>query len=279
MLMHPVAKAIWFIESHFARPISLDEVARVAGMSRHHLSRRFSHMTGRTLKSYLRARRLSEAARQLAGGADDILGVALDAGYGSHEAFTRAFRAQLGITPELLRASRDLTGLTLQEPLRMTAIAKTDLPGPRFETLGAFTVAGFAIDLDQGKSAAIPALWQKLNVQFGHIPGQIGKEAFGLCYTPAGGRMRYLAAVKVQDGEDLPAEFETLTVPAQTYAVFVHAGHVNGIPATVDAAFRTWLPVSGRKVGTFPDVFELYGEDFDPDTGRGKVEIWLPLAD
>ena len=42
MLMHPVAKAIWFIESHFARPISRDEVA---GMSRHHLSRRFSNTT------------------------------------------------------------------------------------------------------------------------------------------------------------------------------------------------------------------------------------------
>ena len=277
--MHPVAKAIWFIESHFGRPISLDEVARVAGMSRHHLSRRFSGMTGQTLASYLRARRLSEAARHLAEGAGDILGVALDAGYGSHEAFTRAFRAEFGITPEMLRKSRDLSGLTLQEPLRMTAIAKTDLPTPRFETRSAFIAAGLAIDLDQGKSAAIPALWQRLNTHFGHVPGQIGREAFGLCWTPAEGRTRYLAAVRVASADDLPAGFETLSIPAQTYAVFPHADHVNGIPATIDAAFRTWLPVSGRKLGAFPDVFELYGEDFDPQSGRGKVEIWLPLAD
>ena len=91
--------------------------------------------------------------------------------------------------------------------------------------------------------------------------------------------MRYLAAIRVASTDDLPAGFETLSIPAQTYAVFPHADHVNGIPATIDAAFRTWLPVSGRKLGAFPDVFELYGEDFDPQSGRGKVEIWLPLAD
>ena len=51
--MNPVDKALWFIESHFGRPISLDEVARVAGMSRHHLSRRFSGMTGQTLERFL----------------------------------------------------------------------------------------------------------------------------------------------------------------------------------------------------------------------------------
>ncbi len=47
----------------------------------------------------------------------------------------------------------------------------------------------------------------------------------------------------------------------------------------MDAAFRTWLPTSGRKIGSFPDVLEFYGEDFDPETGLGRVEIWLPLAD
>ncbi|MCF3639714.1 AraC family transcriptional regulator [Rhizobium sp. TRM95111] len=279
--MHPVAKAIWFIESHYGSVISLDEIARVAGMSRYHLSRRFGEMTGQTLTAYLRARRLSEAARQLAGGAEDILGVALDAGYGSHEAFTRAFRDQFGMTPETVRRRRDLTGLTLQEPIRMTAIPKTDLPKPRFETLDAFTVAGLGADITYGQSAGIPALWQKFNTHFGHIPGQIGRSAFGLCFIRPGleNGFRYLAAVKVASTDDLPPGFESVRIPVQAWAMFPHAGHVNGIPATVDAAFRTWLPVSGRKIGAFPDVLEMYGEDFDPHSGLGRVEIWLPLAD
>lgn len=278
--MHPVAKAIWFIESHFGRAIALSEVAAMAGMSRHHLSRRFSEMTGQNLNRYLRARRLSEAARQLAGGAENILTVALDAGYGSHEAFTRAFRAEFGVTPETLRTRRDLSGLTLQEPIRMSILEKSSLPSPRLETLDAFTIAGLGAEFEPGKAAGIPALWQKFNAYFGHIPGQTDKTAYGLCtMRPGKPGFRYVAGARVTKGADLPAELETVQVPAQTWAIFQHHGHVNGIPATVDAAFRTWLPASGRTVGAFPDVLEFYGEDFDPETGLGRVEIWLPLAD
>lgn len=278
--MHPVAKAIWFIESHFGRAIALSEIAAMAGMSRHHLSRRFSQMTGQTLNRYLRARRLSEAARQLAAGAQDILAVALDAGYGSHEAFTRAFREEFGLTPEALRKRRDLSGLRLQEPIRMTALEQTTSPTPRIETLDAFTIAGLAADFEPGKAAGIPALWQRFNEHFGHIPGQLDGTAFGLCTMLPGdkGGFRYLAGTRISGMDDLPHEFEVIAVPAQTWAIFQHHGHVNGIPATVDAAFRTWLPTSGRTVGAFPDVLEFYGEDFDPESGLGRVEIWLPLA-
>jgi AraC family transcriptional regulator len=278
--MHPVAKAIWFIESHFGRAIALSEIATMAGMSRHQLSRRFSEMTGQNLNRYLRARRLSEAARQLAGGAEDILTVALDAGYGSHEAFTRAFREHFGLTPEALRARRDLFSLTLQEPIRMSTIEKTDLPAPRIETLDAFTIAGLGADFAPGKAAGIPALWQKFNDYFGHIPAQTDKTAFGLCtMLPGKPGFHYVAGARVAKSDDLPAEFETIHLPAQTWAIFQHQGHVNGIPATVDAAFRIWLPTSGRTVGSFPDMLEFYGADFDPETGLGRVEIWLPLAD
>ena len=115
--MNPVEQAIWFIESHFARPLDLDEIAQSGGISRFHMSRAFVVATGRPVIGYLRARRLTEAARALAEGAPDILSVALEAGYGSHEAFTRAFRDQFGITPEQVRAARDLNPLKLVEPL------------------------------------------------------------------------------------------------------------------------------------------------------------------
>src|SRR3954453_19510369 len=115
--MNPAQKALWFIESHLADQLTLDEVSAVGGVSRFHMVRAFATATGLSVMRYVRARRLSEAARALAGGAPDILSVALDADYGSHEAFTRAFREHFGVTPEAVRGSERLDNLKLQEPI------------------------------------------------------------------------------------------------------------------------------------------------------------------
>src|SRR5262245_53705345 len=131
----PVDKALWYVESHFGRDISLDEVAAVCGLSRFQMSRLFSDAMGQPLTHYVRGRRLSEAARALAGGAPDILAVALEAGYGSHEAFTRAFRDEFGLVPEQVRAQRHLANLILVEPVAMDATLIRELESPRFETV------------------------------------------------------------------------------------------------------------------------------------------------
>ncbi|HEY3740852.1 MAG TPA: AraC family transcriptional regulator [Bryobacteraceae bacterium] len=102
----PVGKALWYIESHTGEEITLDDIAQTAGVSKYHLSRAFGLATGCPVMQYLRGRRLTGAARALAAGAPDILAVALEAGYNSHEAFTRAFRGQFGLTPEMVRAQR-----------------------------------------------------------------------------------------------------------------------------------------------------------------------------
>lgn len=69
--MNPVGKALWFIESHFAREITLDGIASIAGVSRFHMSHAFGAATGRSILRYVRGRRLTEAARSLADGAPD----------------------------------------------------------------------------------------------------------------------------------------------------------------------------------------------------------------
>lgn len=86
--MDAIARAVWLIESNPSQNLSLDEIAGIVGLSSFHLTRAFGRSLGRSVMSYARARRLAEAAKRLAAGAPDILGVALDAGYGSHEAFT-----------------------------------------------------------------------------------------------------------------------------------------------------------------------------------------------
>src|SRR5882762_11647016 len=132
--MNPAKKALLLIESHLGDAFTLDEIASIGGVSRFHMVRAFAAATGLSVIRYVRARRLSEAARALAGGAPDILTLALDADYGSHEAFTRAFRDHFGVTPEAVRAATRLDTLKLQEPIVMDSTLTDNLKPPRFET-------------------------------------------------------------------------------------------------------------------------------------------------
>ncbi len=72
----------------------------------------------------------------------DILSVAIEAGYGSHEAFTRAFRDQFGLTPETVRAQRHLDNLALPEPIKMDESFVANLEPPRLENGKPLLVAG-----------------------------------------------------------------------------------------------------------------------------------------
>src|SRR5437899_5960884 len=161
--MNPAQKALWYIESHLAEPLTLDDVAGVAGVSRFHLVRAFAAATGLSVMRYVRARRLSQAARALAAGAPDILSLALDADYSSHEAFTRAFRDHFGTTPEAVRAATCLDKLKLQEPILMDSTMLDHLAAPRFETAKAFLVAGLTERIACDNGAMIPGLWHRFH--------------------------------------------------------------------------------------------------------------------
>ena len=173
--MNPAQKALWFIESHLADELTLDEIAGIAGISRFHMVRAFAAATGLSVMRYVRARRLSEAARALAGGAPDILTLALEVDYGSHEAFTRAFRDHFGVTPEVVRSSTCLDKLTLQEAIVMDSTVIDNLQAPRFVTGKAFLVAGVGERYTCDSSAGIPGQWQRFHQTVDNIPGRVGK--------------------------------------------------------------------------------------------------------
>src|ERR1700755_1791121 len=176
--MNPAQKALWYIESHLAKALTLDEISAVACVSRFHLVRAFAAATGFSVMRYVRARRLTEAARALAAGAPDILSLALDADYGSHEAFTRAFRDHFGVTPEAVRSGACLDRLKLQEPIVMVSTALDNLQPPRFETGKAVLVSGGGERINhENQGAGIPNQWQRLHRSIDGIPGRIGKVA------------------------------------------------------------------------------------------------------
>jgi AraC family transcriptional regulator len=275
--MDPVGKALWFIESHFAGEITLDDIAASGGVSRYHMSRAFGVATGRSAMRYARGRRLTEAARSLADGAPDILAVALDAGYGSHEAFTRAFRDQFGLTPEQVRAQRHVDNLELVEPIKMDETLIADLEPPRLENGKPLLIAGLGARYSCETSKAIPAQWQRFQPHIGNIPGQIGRAAYGVCCnSDDAGTFDYICGVEVADFSALPPEFSHVRISRQRYAVFTHRAHISTIRRTVNTIWNKWLPESPHEAADAPD-FERYGEDFDPETGSGGVEIWVPI--
>ncbi len=277
--MNPAQKALWFIESHLADELTLDEIAGIGGISRFHMVRAFAAATGPSVKRYVRARRLSEAARALAGGAPDILTLALDADYGSHEAFTRAFRDHFGVTPEIVRSSTCLERLTLQEAIVMDSTFIDNLQAPRFQTGKAFLVAGVGERYTCDSSAAIPGQWQRFHQTVDNIPSRVGKVAYGVCCNgDDAGNFDYIAGVEVSEFSDLPREFSRVRIPEQRYAVFTHRDHISTIRRTINTIWNHWLPASGLKAADAPN-FERYDENFDPLTGNGGLEIWIPVKD
>lgn len=276
--VNPASKALWYIETHFGDDISLDDIAQAAGVSRFHLARVFETRMGRSVIGYVRARRLALAARQLAAGARDILSVALDAGYGSHEAFTRAFTSAYGLTPEAVREGGTLKTLNLQEAILMPNTL-IDMPSPHTLRTGrAMTIGGLSGHYTPETSAAIPSLWQNFGQWLPDVPGRTGEAftTYGLCYNQTDNSFDYMAGVEVDPKADLPEGFTTVPLKALTYAVFPHTGHVSGIRSTWGTIWDKWLPESGLQV--LPEPFlEKYGPSFNGMTGEGGLEIWVPV--
>jgi AraC family transcriptional regulator len=212
----------------------------------------------------------------LAAGAPDILSLALDADYGSHEAFTRAFREHFGITPEMVRATTCLDRLKLQEPIMMDSTALENLPALRFEIVKPLLVAGLGERYTWESGAAIPGQWHRFQQSVHDIPRRIGNVTYGVCCNADdAGNFDYIAGVEVADFSDLPREFSRVRIPEQRYAVFTHRDHIPTIRRTINTIWNQWLPSSGLKAADAPN-FERY-ENFDPATGNGGIEIWVPI--
>jgi AraC family transcriptional regulator len=174
---------------------------------------------------------------------------------------------------------------TRQKEEAMTTHAKT-LPAPTFTDGRAFLVAGLREDYTFARRQQIPEQWRRFGERwFGRVPGSVGREAYGVVLTPpagSGADFTYVCGVEVADLAAVPAELHRLSIPAYRQARFVHRGPVTELSDTIDAVMTSWLPQSGLAVDPaarpdVPGLVEWYGANFDPATGRGDMEVWVPV--
>jgi len=171
-----------------------------------------------------------------------------------------------------------LTPELKQQDAKLRAEAERyKLDAPRFENGGEMLIVGFNEGYTFETRVNIPAQWHRFAPQIGKVPTQKGQSAFGVCwnYRPGYG-FDYLTGVEVGDTFGLPKEFTSLRLAAQRYAVFAHRKHVSCIPETLDAIWKKWMPHSSHQPADAP-CFERYTEEFNPQTGTGGIEIWIPI--
>lgn len=271
-------KAIWIIERNLGRALSLAELAEACGVSPFHLAHAFGEMTGQSVMRYVRGRRLSEAAKALASGAHDILELAMVSGYGSHEAFSRAFRNHFGVTPEAVRRQGTAASLTLVPALELVDEGEPDVASARIELAGPMLFVGISGRHAFSAIQGIPAQWQRFMPSFRDIPDKCDSIPFGISLAvDQDGDFEYLCAAQVSQASALAPEFVQFAVPARRYAVFQHRDHVVTIRSTYAAIWNHWLRASGGIAFEAP-ILERHNRTFDPTTGLGGLEIWVPVT-
>ncbi|MFK7692712.1 helix-turn-helix domain-containing protein [Paenibacillus sp. HJGM_3] len=269
--------ALEFIERTMDKPLDIEAIAKAACSSSFHFHRMFHMWTGITVGEYVRKRKLTLAAQELAASSAKVVDVALKYGYDSPEAFSKAFRKIHGIAPSEARQS----GVYLKAFPRLSFhfwVEGDKEVDYHIEEKEAFTVVGKSAVItcgNEGRSRSwfwgecqrdgtldmITCLdtdtpWLGITMDFDEpFPYMIAKEAHD---------------DSVADG------LARQTIPASTWAIFPCVG---SLPSSMQNGFRQiyhqWFPATGYEHAGLPEI-EVYppgnatAEDY-------RCEAWIPI--
>lgn len=278
-------KAIDHIEVGLTGDLSLPSIAAAAGLSAHHFSRLFHALTGETVSSYVRRRRLTEAAHRLLASDARLIDLAIEYGFDSQAAFSRAFKREFGIPPGEYRRLRCARPWLYRWPITAEDLYFNEelrAMQPRFVDKPAFNIIGLAEQFSYRDKAAIPDLWRNFAARVDEIPGAPHDDYYGVCVGAGEDTFTYVAAVGVENLDDVPEGMFGKCIAAQNYAVFtVQLPGKEPIGEEFGRANRyiwtTWLPQSGYSFARAPD-FEAYDDRFDPATLTGEVDVYIPVC-
>jgi AraC family transcriptional regulator len=279
-------RLVELVEDRLTDDLEIAALATELATTEYHLRRMFSSLAGTPLSEYIRRRRMTHAAADVVGGSD-LLSIAVRYGYGSTEAFGRAFRSVHGVGPGDVR--RDGGPLRTQPQLRFRlTVEGTNTMDTRIVDRPAFRLVGHA--------ARVPLIHEGVNPEIhAHIAAlpasehvrlkeMSDTEPAGLLQVSAdvdpdyaeGSLLTYLHGVAVSDTTPSPDDLDTIDVAAGTWAVFRTAGTY---PATLQAAWAAtateWFPSNPWRLRPGPSIVAVLdrAEDFSTAT----CELWLPI--
>jgi AraC family transcriptional regulator len=103
-----VSRSVRTIAQHLDAPLTLEALARENGLSSYHFLRTFERVAGVTPHQFVLRARLRDAATRLLTGAEKVVDIALDSGFGDVSNFNRAFRTEFGVSPRAFRRNAGL---------------------------------------------------------------------------------------------------------------------------------------------------------------------------
>jgi AraC family transcriptional regulator len=282
-------RVLLHIQSHLDEALPLEELAKVACFSPFHFHRLFRAMVGESVKEYVRRLRLERAAFRLTSSGRSVVTIAFDAGYDTHESFTRAFRQMFGVSPSDYRkrghgkispAVSETSAIpTWERKCLNNTVSGGETVEVRVEKRKPMRVA-FVRHVgpygDCGKA------WEKL-CAFAAQQGWLGPDALtiGISHddpdVTAPDKLRYDACLPVDDGFVATGEIGVQEIAGGEYAVATHRGPHSNLEQTYRCLFREWLPESRRELRSVPG-FEIYRND--PCTTPPEhlvTDIYLPL--
>ncbi|QGQ20523.1 helix-turn-helix domain-containing protein [Cellulomonas sp. JZ18] len=275
------------VEESLTEDLDVTRLAASVGTTEHHLRRMFSSLAGMPLSEYVRRRRMTVAAADVVSGSQDLLTIAVRHGYGSAEAFGRAFQAVHGVTPG--EARRDGGPFRTQPRLRFRLTVEGEHPmDVRIVSRPAFRLAGHAARVPLRHEGVNPAIQEHVAAlapqEHVRLKALGDAEPHGLLAVSTdldpdrreGTPLTYLHGVAVSDAVEVPGDLDVIPVAAGSWAVFRAAGPYPQTLQTVWAATATeWFPSNPWRLRPGPEVVAVLerADDFSTAT----VELWLPV--
>lgn len=283
-------QAVIYIEEHLGEDISVEDVANYVGYSYYHLTRQFSAVLGESVGSYIKGRRLADAAKKLLYTNGKVIDIAMEAGFDSSEAFSRAFKAVYRVSPRQYRLNRmDLfigAKKRLEPELFHHRVSNITVH-PRIVELPDIKAAGLRGQTTL-KDNVLRDLWRRFYAMRDQVPNRIeGGRGLGICEACEEGNVIYqmtdevrfseVAAVEVDSFDGLPEPFVPKVLRGGKYAMFTHRGSLALLPATFQYIWGTWM-MHTKEVLDAREDFECYDERFiGYDHPDSVVDVYIPI--
>ena len=280
-------RALDFVVRRLGQPPTIEELAAEAAFSRFHFQRMFRAMTGESVTELVRRLRLERAAHRLRCESATVTEVALDAGYDSAEAFSRAFRRGCGLSPSRYRTAwpPPAFGSPTAKVRYCPGEERVEIDPPtgeismdvRIEMFDAINVARVR---HVGPYNEVGPCFERLfewAATIGARPGRVLSLSYDDPDAVAPESLRSDACVELLTDASPPTGISMDSVGAGRYAVCTHRGPYDGIAEAYKRLFTLWLPGSGEEMDDRP-CMEIYrNSPLDSAPAQLLTDLCLPL--